>query len=80
VGLTIFIFAKRPKRISRWVVVHKVPRWVNKEADKIKKRYGGTSSWALNKTFYVRGRSNIYKLYFSGQGGNTHAVEKRLRH
>jgi len=65
--------------MSDWQIITDIPDWVLKQSNLIRNKYGGSSSWALNKVWYLKGRTFRYRLEFAGQGGNVLVVAKKLR-
>lgn len=56
-----------------------IPEWVLSEEKQIRQKHGGTSSSLTNRILYLKGRTFLYRLTFSGQGGAIVVIDKRLR-
>jgi hypothetical protein len=66
---------------NEWVNIDKnVPRWVDRECQRIWKRAGGSSSSYLDKYWVIEGHHYVYKVEFSGQGGTFRTVCRKKRH
>jgi 8-oxo-dGTP pyrophosphatase MutT (NUDIX family) len=56
-----------------------IPKWLQSAIADIQTKHGGTSSSLVEKTFYVKGKTFLYKINFAGQGGYIVIVSRRLR-
>ncbi len=62
-----------------WEPVPNVPKWVEKQAELISRKYGGTSSWAVDRVWHLKGSTYRYRLFFEEQGGTRLYIERKKR-